>query len=77
MFPKGANHPNGAAGLAGGGGAGAAGASGLCLETQSRQIMAVLVHDVVAEAMRLGLHDQPAKRIVTVNGAPLRRRTAG
>ena len=29
----------------------------LCLETQGRDLMAKLVHDVVAEAMRLNLHD--------------------
>ena len=44
---------------------------GLCVETQSREIMAVLVHDVVADAMRLGLYDEPAERVVKANGARL------
>ena len=45
----------------------------LCVETQSRDIMAVLVHDVVAEAMRLGLHDGQAGRVGKANGARLAR----
>ncbi len=43
----------------------------LCLETQSREIMAILVHDVVADAMRLGLYDKPAERVEIANGAPV------
>ena len=45
------------------------GRHGLCLETQSREIMAVLVHDVVADAMRLGLHDETPAPLVKANGA--------
>jgi hypothetical protein len=45
-----------------------------CVETQSREIMAMLVHDVVAEAMRLGLNG-PAEPAAKANGAPVRRRT--
>ena len=42
----------------------------LCLETQSREVMAKLVHDVVAEAMRLGLHGgAPPERVENANGA--------
>ena len=41
----------------------------LCVETQSREIMAVLVNDVVADALRLGLHDEPAERVAKANGA--------
>ena len=48
----------------------------LCVETQSREIMAILVHDVVADAFRLGLYDKPAERVVKANGVPVRRRTA-
>jgi hypothetical protein len=53
------------------------GAGALCRETQSRQIMAVLVNDLVSDAMRLGLYDTRAERIVKANGVALRRRTAG
>ncbi len=42
---------------------------GLCLETQSREIMAVLVHDVVADAMHLGLYDAAPAPVVKANGA--------
>jgi hypothetical protein len=45
----------------------------LCLETQGREVMAKLVHDVVAEAMRLDLHGTPPGRIEEANGAPLVR----
>jgi hypothetical protein len=39
--------------------------------------MASLVNDVVADALRLGLHDKPAKRVVKANGAqPARKRDA-
>ena len=42
----------------------------LCRETQSREVMAKLVHDVVAEAMRLGLHGgAPPERVENANGA--------
>ena len=45
-------------------------AGDLCVETQSREIMAVLVHDVVADAMRLGLHGAaPPERVEKANGA--------
>jgi hypothetical protein len=50
---------------------------GLCLETRSREIMAILVNDVVTDAFRLGLYDEPAERVVKANGAPIRQRTAG
>jgi hypothetical protein len=43
----------------------------LCLETQGREIMAVLVHDVVAEAFRLNLPGAPVERIVGANGIPV------
>jgi hypothetical protein len=46
---------------------------GLCRETQSREIMAVLVNQVVADALRLGLYDKPAERVVKAHEAPLRR----
>jgi len=49
--------------------------SALCVETQGRDIMARIVQDEVAEAMRLGLYDRPAKRVEKANGAPRRRRT--
>lgn len=42
-------------------------ASPLCLETQGREVMAKLVHDVVAEAMRLNLYGAP-KRMENTNG---------
>lgn len=46
----------------------------LCLETQGREVMARLVHDVVAEAMRLDLHGAPPPDGVTrANGAPFGR----
>jgi len=40
-----------------------------CVETQSREIMARLVHDVLADAMRLGLHDKMDDE-QTVSGGP-------
>ena len=43
----------------------------LCVETQSRAIMAVLVHDVVADAMRLGLHDAASEPLNNVDGVRL------
>ena len=54
-------------------GAGAARSSrdSLCLETQSREIMASLVNDVVADALRLGLYDKPAERVAEPKGARL------
>ena len=45
---------------------------GLCREAQSREIMAVLGNDVVADALRLGLYDTTADQIVKANGAPFR-----
>jgi hypothetical protein len=44
--------------------------TGLCLETQGREMMARLVNDVVAEAMRLDLYRaaQPG-RVEKANGA--------
>jgi hypothetical protein len=51
--------------------------TGLCLETQGREVMARLVNDVVAEAMRLDLHGAPAERIEKANGARLARRAGG
>jgi hypothetical protein len=47
-------------------------AAGLCVETQGREIMAVLVHDVVAEAMTLNLYGKPAECVDAANGAPVR-----
>ena len=44
-------------------------AEALCVETQSREIMASLVNDVVADALRLGLHDEPEDRVVKANDA--------
>jgi hypothetical protein len=44
----------------------------LCLETQGRDVMAKLVHDVVAEAMRLDLYGAP-KHVEKVNGERFRR----
>ena len=42
----------------------------LCLETQGREVMAKLVNDVVAEAMRLDLYGAPLPgRITKANGA--------
>jgi hypothetical protein len=35
--------------------------------------MAVLVNDVVAEAMRLDLHGEPAASVEDANGAPFER----
>jgi hypothetical protein len=49
----------------------------LCRETRSREIMAVLVNDVVADALRLGLYDTPEDQIVKAKGAPFRPRLAG
>jgi hypothetical protein len=49
------------------------GSEALCVETQSREIMALLVHDVVAEAMRLDLNGAPVKRAARANDSPLRR----
>ena len=46
----------------------------LCLETQSREIMASLVNDVVADALRLGLYDKPGERVVKANGAQTARK---
>jgi hypothetical protein len=46
----------------------------LCVETQGREIMAVLVNDVIAEALRLGLYDQAPKPLAKVNGARIARR---
>ncbi len=43
----------------------------LCVETQSREIMSVLVHDVVAEAFRLNLYGARAERVEKANGAHL------
>ncbi len=45
----------------------------LCPETQSREIMAALVNDVIADAFRLGVYDQPAERVVKANGTRLPR----
>ena len=48
----------------------AAPAGTLCLETQGREVMARLVHDVVAEAMRLDLYGAaPAGSFEKANGA--------
>ncbi len=41
----------------------------LCIETQSREIMAILVNDVVAEAMRLDLRGESANLVAKANGA--------
>ena len=49
-------------------------AASLCIETQSRHIMSVLVHDVVAEAFRLNLYGAPAERVEKANGAPVKAR---
>ena len=51
------------------------GSAALCVETQSREIMAMLVHDVVAEAMRLGLNGGPAEPAPKAIGSRRRRRT--
>ena len=54
---------------------GARRATGLCAETQGREVMAKLVHDVVAEAMRLDLYDAPpSERVSQANGARFGRR---
>ena len=45
----------------------------LCVETQGREIMAVLVNDVVADAMRLDLHGDPAAGVEKTNGTRLER----
>ncbi len=46
----------------------------LCLETQGREVMATLVHEVVAEAMRLDLHRAPQpERVEKANGRRLGR----
>jgi hypothetical protein len=45
----------------------------LSRENQARHVMAVLVNDVVADAMRLGLHDQ-AERNDETKDAPVTRR---
>jgi hypothetical protein len=39
--------------------------------------MAQLVHDVVAEAMRLDLHGAPAERVEKANGARFPKRAGG
>ena len=42
----------------------------LCLETQGREVMAKLVHDVVAEAMRLDIYGAPPPgRVMEANGS--------
>ena len=46
---------------------------GLCLETQGREMMARLVHDVVADAMRLNLHGAPRGGLEKANGKRLGR----
>ena len=45
-------------------------------EVQSRDVMAQLVHDVVADAFRLGLHDGP-KDVVEANGVRVGRKQGG
>jgi hypothetical protein len=50
------------------------GASGvLSPEVQSRDVMARLVHDLVADAFRLGLHDRPEK-VTKANGVRVGRK---
>ena len=47
----------------------------LCAETQGREVMAKLVHDVLADAMRLDLYGAPpSEQLTKANGARFGRR---